>query len=131
MARKLLCAMVVAAILASQSGCGTVANLNATGRSRPRPYGGVAADLAVCRESLEPTRIHGWFPGFFLVDRTVAVVTCGFFLLDLPLSAVGDTLTLPLILRSSEGTATGSSADDALKTPREAAHEEPQLMPGH
>jgi uncharacterized protein YceK len=80
------------------AGCGTLRNLQGDGQQKtPQVYGGVAADLKSCQDALDlgPPRIHGWCPGMFVMYRTVqAVRFCGG-LADVPLSAVGDTMTLP------------------------------------
>lgn len=92
MANRAVPAILALAATVTLSGCGTIGNLagndDSMGRLSPeaRVYGGVAADMGAFKEFLRPRSYLPWlYP-----------VLASFALLDLPLSAVGDTLTLPL-----------------------------------
>ena len=85
----------MAADLLLMSGCGTVANLRPPSESIAGDpvklvYGGVRSNVEVIRSNLNPPRLPdlGMMAG-------VAVAWC---FMDLPLTAVGDTLTLPYTL---------------------------------
>jgi uncharacterized protein YceK len=92
MGRKSAVALACLAVLAP-GGCGTFVNLNSSGQGGPRtmaerraPFGGVVndADLAVAC-------FGEGGPGMAAVGVYALAV-------DLPLSAVGDTLTWPVVL---------------------------------
>lgn len=83
MARKLPGLWLALAILPIV-GCGTIGNFAAT--PRPMVYGGVQFDAAFLA-ALHPGET---------TDETIGMLV--FLMLDLPLSAVGDTLTLPITL---------------------------------
>src|SRR5215470_14908210 len=100
MARTGLLASLASGAACALAGCGTVRNLQGDGgHQTPQVYGGVAADLKAVRDvaNEEPPRIHGWLPGLVLACHTVRAVRCCRWLADVPLSAVGDTLTLPWV----------------------------------
>jgi uncharacterized protein YceK len=96
-------AFCLAAALPLLSGCGTVLNLTAgcwhgkvdQGTCSPEVYGGVHRDLDCAAESLV---LHSPLPEVLGGLVQVPVILC----IDLPLSAVADTLTLPLTLRASQ-----------------------------
>jgi uncharacterized protein YceK len=90
---KTFVACAATLVLSAASGCGTVMNLTEersptepmSTSSKPRsPYGGVGYDLDVGSWSLLAGPI-GW-------------VECACLVVDTPLSAVADTLTLPYVL---------------------------------
>jgi uncharacterized protein YceK len=87
-------------ILSSVAGCGTVINTcrpcSGGGSSLPEPYrvyGGVRADLELAAEPLK----HCWEAKDVDLARRFAgsALICALCAVDLPLSLVGDTLTLP------------------------------------
>src|SRR5687768_16376702 len=82
-----------AALLPLLAGCGTVANLvpvpPATGEMRV--YGGVATDLDTARQMSA-----GAAATDDPVERCLCYANAALAVLDVPLSAVGDTLTLPV-----------------------------------
>ena len=101
MAKAASGAVLALAATFALSGCGTIGNLagnesvasymlDPINRLSPeaRIYGGVAGDVSVW-ELMPGTR-----PGSYLWP--LGAVLASFTMLDLPLSAVGDTLTLPL-----------------------------------
>src|SRR5947207_13699918 len=85
---SLLRGLAVAAVCALASGCGTFANTCwlTPEEGGMRAYGGTRADWQVAREAAANSDYH---------ERVACLVKCA---LDLPLSALGDTITLPLIL---------------------------------
>ena len=92
MARSVIAACLAAVLLAVVSGCGTVMNLTEeksptegmSTSSKPRsPYGGVGYDLDISQWLLLAGPL-GWAESACL-------------LADVPLSFVGDTLTLPYV----------------------------------
>jgi uncharacterized protein YceK len=82
---------LMAALTAGLGGCGTAANTLwlAPFEGGQRVYGGVRTDMEIVRQSItgEPES-KGQSPR----DRCITAVALA---VDLPLSAVGDTLTLP------------------------------------
>jgi uncharacterized protein YceK len=102
MARNVVAACVAALALTAVSGCGTLVNVTAPEENPKHSfpegtqvYGGVRFSQlqgeCMLKESSEPY----WTPGW----ATFEVVMGNYFLfLDTPLSAVGDTLTLPYVL---------------------------------
>jgi uncharacterized protein YceK len=92
-------------------GCGTVTNLN-SGQSVA--YGGIAHDLHVCRNIQEgKIGVEGWAPG-----EGVLLVACyAIHLADAPLSAVGDTLTLPWTATSEQKSPEATDAPRAVLQP--------------
>jgi uncharacterized protein YceK len=75
--------LAIGALLIALTGCGTVQNFQRESPSKPTPYGGV--EIAVDRFS-PSSQGHG----IWLMAAWPAVVA------DVGLSAVGDTLTLPI-----------------------------------
>lgn len=65
-------------------GCGTALNFEKGGLENPKIYGGVAASMEMAKTSAESSPI-----------RSAA------FIADVPLSFVGDTLTLPITLTAA------------------------------
>src|SRR5262249_16167514 len=81
-------------------GCGTVQYLSdsATESEGARPYGGVRYGVEGSTSLLmDTTGGHGGLPGF-LVGKFLGTY---WLLVDLPLSVVGDTLTLPVVWAKS------------------------------
>jgi uncharacterized protein YceK len=106
-----LCAICLAA------GCGTVKNLEGTDAYIPtrRVYGGVRYDAQVAITMLGDTSGgHGGLTGR-LIQLTLSPYVL---LVDLPLSAIGDTLTLPLVYPKLEEQGKAGSV---------AAQEQPSL----
>jgi uncharacterized protein YceK len=96
MARNVAAACVAALALSALGGCGTVDNLK-TDAKHPSPslYGGVFFDTHAAQVCVEPDREgehRSWRTGIQAAEGAYAL------LIDLPLSAVGDTLALPYIL---------------------------------
>jgi len=112
MVAKTRIAVSLAVLLGMQTGCGTMQNMRGEevqlpqtlftagwpmmGESTvPRPFGGVAIDLECAQHLKWPPRVHGWFPGLLVISAASDAVLLGALAVDLPLSAVADTLTLP------------------------------------
>jgi uncharacterized protein YceK len=98
MTRASLAAALLFALLVS-SGCGTIANLSIGSRQgwkNAKIYGGVRRDI----QSGEDWFNANWTPsGQTDVQQDIgAVVGVGLVGLDVPLSAIGDTLTLPVTI---------------------------------
>ncbi len=85
----------LAVALLASTGCGTVVNL-VTPAHEGKVYGGVRNDLDLIEKIFEgqPSDTN---PGGAAVMLMLAVIALPF--LDLPLSAIGDTLTLPITRR--------------------------------
>jgi uncharacterized protein YceK len=87
MARNVVVACLAALVLSTVSGCGTVVNLVSRHPTdftdATKPYGGVFVD--------------GAFAGDFAMQPQTLPVAL-FWLIDLPFSFVGDTVTLPYVL---------------------------------
>ncbi len=95
MRRKQLVPLAIFTVL--MSGCGTVCNLAG---GQPQPYGGVAKDVefAAARQgSLENEPQH---PGVSGHSPLVLAGILGLCYGDFAASAVGDTVTLPIVLAS-------------------------------
>jgi uncharacterized protein YceK len=99
-------AQFILAVLAL-SGCGTLYNLE---ESEGRIYGGVRADLAmsgICVLGAAQENQGAW-------ERTYALALATSILaVDLPLSAAGDTLTLPLTCLATYQRLTGPRPHDS------------------
>jgi uncharacterized protein YceK len=72
-------------ILLVAAGCGTTGNLFS---DRPAYFGGVAGDWDSFDQYAKEPAAHSFFSDFFWGT---------YLALDVPLSAVGDTLTLPIV----------------------------------
>jgi uncharacterized protein YceK len=84
--RRPLLVPLLGSLLLAGSGCGTVLNFfNGESAGPKRIYGGVQMDCQMAAEQLKDHRVDG--PPLVLLT-----------LFDLPLSVLGDTLTLPLVL---------------------------------
>ena len=96
------CAAVLVIVASFLSGCGTVANLSVGARDgwkNAQIYGGVRRDV----QSAEDWFAHSWTPSSNpdWQQDIGAVVGVGLVGLDVPLSAIGDTLTLPITIPTS------------------------------
>ena len=88
--RRLSLLPLLGSLLLAGSGCGTVLNFfNGESGGPRRVYGGVQMDCQVAAEQLKD------HPGL-RPAQGIPLALCA--LLDLPLSLLGDTLTLPLVL---------------------------------
>ncbi|HTU18168.1 MAG TPA: hypothetical protein VMG10_08895 [Gemmataceae bacterium] len=90
---------IVAGLL---SGCGTVANLETGARQgwkNAQIYGGVRRDVQSGADWFD----HSWTPlkNWEIMQDVGAVVGVALVGIDVPLSAVGDTLTLPVTIPAS------------------------------
>ena len=84
------------------SGCGTIANLSLGARNgwkNAQIYGGVRRDVQSAGNWFD----HSWTPleKLELMQDLGAVVGVGLVGIDMPLSAIGDTLTLPVTIPAS------------------------------
>jgi hypothetical protein len=85
-------------LIVAATGCGTMRNLEGRqhygGQQRewapPQPFGGVGNDARWLGETVADVDE--------VLDVPGAVVTCAFILVDMPLSLVGDVITLPRTL---------------------------------
>ena len=94
---KLLIMLFLALTATGQTGCGTLCNgWNDPALGGMQPYGGVGIDLKVAKDSINKAA-QGIYPASNAFVATIAVA-------DLPLSSVGDTLTLPDTLRNAKRT---------------------------
>jgi len=105
-------AVVVAAV--GGAGCGTAANLVPYDSPRPaRVYGGVRLDCETVGK-----RVDDYWPqvkqGRYVYGIQLALESI-YFAVDLPLSAAGDTLTLPYHIWRRYHPAGGPAADDKAK----------------
>ena len=88
--RRLSLVLLPGALILAGSGCGTVLNFfNGESGGPEHVYGGVRMDCQVAAEQLKD------HPGL-RPAQGIPLALCA--LLDLPLSLLGDTLTLPLVL---------------------------------
>jgi uncharacterized protein YceK len=78
--------LIAIALIISFTGCGTLLNL---GEKESAPFGGVVIDSKIIAEGVPAT------PACWIVNIDVASFW-PLALIDLPLSLVGDTLTLPI-----------------------------------
>ncbi len=77
------------------SGCGTIANFSGKGWDNTHIYGGVVRDVKSAEEWIEAKPIT---KDTELQQGIGTVVGTGLIVLDVPLSAIGDTLTLPITI---------------------------------
>jgi uncharacterized protein YceK len=88
-------AAALALLILIPSGCGTIANFSGKGWENTRIYGGVLQDV----KSAEDWITYRPISGESELQRDVGtVVGTGLVALDVPLSAIGDTLTLPITI---------------------------------
>jgi uncharacterized protein YceK len=118
MARAAVAALWAGVVACALSGCGTVHNFcgDDADAGPCRVFGGVRSDVTSgVRYLRNPTGDHGDYPAEVCADPAVQFYAraIGWYLLavDLPLSAVGDTLTLPWALLSQV------AGDDAAPEP--------------
>src|SRR5262245_41857383 len=83
-------ALALAAAALNAGGCGTVCNLTS---GSPEPYGGVATDLRVAASPLNLCANSSGGQGPWQLEFLIL----GIWLADLGISAVADTLTLPVV----------------------------------
>ena len=109
MARSWLTSVVSATLAVTGMGCGTMGNLHRDQPpfcERPTIYGGIREDVSWGSGLLA----HGFGGWDGLLGRAVSLAVVPYvFCIDLPLSAVGDTLTLPITVRASIHTETTPS----------------------
>jgi uncharacterized protein YceK len=132
MARALLAtgALIVAIFL---SGCGTFANLSIGARQgwkNAQIYGGVRRDV----QSAEEFIAHSWTSGDNLdIPQDIGtVVGVGLVGIDVPLSAIADTLTLPLTIPAAIWGSNGNAITVSRKNAEPgsgASHGEPKTPP--
>jgi len=95
---KFLCSTLTFVAAAALSGCGTICNTWSCCSSGPhRVYGGVLLDAQAFVETFQakdPEKQVEWS----LLNAGTAVLEGCFLAIDLPLSAVADTLTLPITI---------------------------------
>jgi uncharacterized protein YceK len=96
-------------------GCGTTSNLNSTD-GKPAIFGGVRRDLEM---QLVADYCENSEPGGLTLLATVPLMVLS--LVDLPLSAVCDTLTLPLTIRLALEKDSGPAQPAPKTTPAGAA----------
>lgn len=121
--------LIVAAFL---SGCGTVANLHVGAREgwkNARIYGGVRRDV----QSAEDWFAYRWLPlkQWEVMQDLGAVVGVGLVGIDVPLSAIGDTLTLPVTIPASIWGSSSKTANVSRKAvPQQSVVSSPQPAGG-
>jgi uncharacterized protein YceK len=102
MAKTIRAATLAMAMLLTMSGCGTMlGNLGLSLAHHNQMYGGVQCDLDACASNLKDLREPS-------EDKSrVEAALCGAMcVVDLPLSAIADTLTLPFTIKATlDGTA--------------------------
>lgn len=107
------------ALLLGAGGCGTMENLVTKEKGGPVLYGGVAADFKACQDILHEEELEGLHPGVRpLASHSKAVRFCGR-VIDMPLSTVGDTLTIPFVAHHALTVAAAESS-----RPAPTAHED-------
>jgi len=87
-----------AALLVGLSGCGTMENLVTKEKGGPAVYGGVSADFKTCQKILKEEPPDGLHPGAKSLHSHSKAVRFCCRMIDMPISTVGDTLTLPFAL---------------------------------
>jgi uncharacterized protein YceK len=103
------------------SGCGTVNNLS----GGQAPYGGVQQDAKAGSKNLIDWRDGYWrVPGGYAIPPSLSLLASAYLLgVDLPLSAVADTLTLPFTVavawqkEDSKATPPGTFTPDPIPDP--------------
>lgn len=85
MARSCIRLIMAALLAVTVAGCGTLVNFEKGGLDNPKIYGGVAHSTEMARTWAEP-------------DSNVRYsgLMCAFYVADVPVSFVADTLTLPI-----------------------------------
>jgi uncharacterized protein YceK len=100
MKRVVVCAMLATSAL---SGCGTLGSCtNEKKEEYLRPYGGVTADLRIMKDDIAEygEELYPGLPVRPFAPLEIAICAC-----DLPLSAVADTVMLPITIPCSIGRA--------------------------
>jgi uncharacterized protein YceK len=123
MAKAAFTALWAGVVASALSGCGTVHNFYGDHSDAPpcEVFGGVRSDVKAGVQYIrfDPARDHGDYPVQVCADPAVQFYAraIGWYLLtvDLPLSVVGDTLTLPCAL---VGQLAGKSASAQTKEDR-------------
>jgi uncharacterized protein YceK len=100
-------------MLASLTGCGTLVNL---GEKDAQPYGGVVLDPKIIGQGV-PMGPFAFFPNFDVPGLWPLA------LIDIPMSLIGDTVTLPITIQQ---TAYRKTIADQLQSGQPA---QPQLLP--
>ena len=111
MLRRSILAIILAGLPPLAAGCGTVANTVwfTPEEGGKRVYGGVRADLEGCREFIGSDSgppIRPWFDARFL------------YFLDLPVSAIADTVTLPYTIPCALWAPTTHAVGRSAQEPR-------------
>lgn len=96
MKTAILCALAVSAGVA---GCGTMENLR-SGDVGPRVYGGVSTDVRACQDILDEKQPDGLHPAAVPLFAHSKMVRFCLRTIDVPVSFLGDTLTLPVVFFS-------------------------------
>ncbi len=90
--RKCVCIVIISICMFAIIGCGTIINIMHLGAASSNgewiPYGGIKHDIFCLSEGRFASDPLG-----FAIARTLCVI-------DMPLSIIGDTLTLPICLIS-------------------------------
>jgi uncharacterized protein YceK len=117
--------LVLAAFL---SGCGTLANLSGQGWERTRIYGGVLGDVKSAGDWIDNNPISAQTDILKDVGTVVGVALVG---LDVPLSAIGDTVTLPVTIPVTIWKSTRASSSVSQKPPAApaAVSQKPPVAP--
>lgn len=94
MARRIVLAFAAAFVVCTLSGCGTVGNLWCCCRSGDEaPYGGVVNSVKLARSGFEEgAKLDSLAAPAYFLGATYCL------LVDAPLSAVADTVTLPITI---------------------------------
>jgi uncharacterized protein YceK len=94
-------------------GCGTLANLGGRGWEHTRIYGGVLGDVKGAQDWIADNPIT---PEADIQKNVGTVVGVGLVALDVPFSAIGDTLTLPVTVPVAIWASTRGPAAVSQKT---------------
>ncbi len=94
------------------AGCGTIANFGDRGWQNSRIYGGVQRDVKSTEQWIEDNPISAQTD---LMHDVGTVVGVGLIGLDVPLSAIADTLTLPITVPVALWGGPGSAANVSRK----------------
>lgn len=96
------------------SGCGTIANFGGKGWANTRIYGGVLTDVKSAENWIDARPISNESE----LQRDVGtVVGTGLIVLDVPFSAIGDTLTLPITIPAAIWGTPAGGANVSRKEP--------------
>jgi uncharacterized protein YceK len=125
MMRRASRAAALAFALAVLSGCGTIANFGGKGWQNTQIYGGVLRDVKSAEEWIAHNPIA---PETDIQKDVGTVVGVGLIGLDIPLSALADTLTLPITIPAVLW-ATPTTAPTAASTSRKEKNAAPAAKP--